>query len=114
MPSLLPPDILAALRAAFTGLSVNARRDARRRFREALDRQATAQHVKETDLEYPNEPGGLVLGTSGRPSFIGTYTPPPAYRVFKVIRNPSASLLTRDRRLTRAALKVIRSDHGEE
>jgi len=35
------------------------------------------------------------------------------YRVFRLIRNPAASTLTRGRRLTRATLKVVKSGPGE-
>jgi hypothetical protein len=57
---------------------------------------------------YPASSEVVVLDAGDQPPAIGTCTPSAPCRVFRVIRNPAAGTLTRNRRLTRAALRVVK------
>lgn len=93
-----------------TTLSPNAREEADKLVKLALDRKTRKERAStSTSADYPPTPEGLTLGTGDRPPALGTYTSPAPYRVFRVIRNPAASGLTRDRQLTPAALKLVKS-----
>jgi len=56
---------------------------------------------------YPTTPELLTRGSAEPAPEMGTYSPPAPYRVFRVIRNPAPGQ-SRDRRLTRAALRIVK------